>query len=250
MTAPAGQSYGTTCAVCRTVDAGDLIELDLLMGDAARWPSTVWGIFKPPKGHLTPASQRFGAISMARQFLEPKGYEFTDKQLRNHYRYDVVVVASSVEDLVNRGLIEAGSRKPGAMTTTADKIDAAAFLTYFDKGIKLGNRALELLEARVDKMVAENQEIPLSMLKMLAEYGLKLSTTQAQIKARGMTLGEVDDEDEGFRAGSGVPSHRIGHARIRVIDGEARPVADEGPADRAHYNEGAEQEARTKLPAP
>lgn len=250
--APVGQGFGSTCKLCRTLPTGDLIELDLLMGDAGRWPSTVWGIFKPPKGHMTPARQRFGAVVMGNNWLVENGHagEFTEKQVRDHYRYDVTVVAASLEDLVNRGVIEAGARKNSAMTSSADQLDAAAFLTYFDRGIKLGNRGLELLSTRLEDMVSKGQEVPLPVLKMVVELGLKLSTTQAQIKARGLSLGETDDEDEGFRTGSGAPSVRMGHHRIRTIEGEARVVADQGPADRARYNEGAEQDASPKLPAP
>lgn len=249
MSAPA-LSHGSTCDICRQVPTGDLMELDIIMGDAAYWPSTVWGAFKPPKGRMTPARQRFGAVEMGRKWLTEHGFEFSDRIIRNHYRYDVVVVAASLEDLVNRGLIEQDPRKgSSAMTTTADRIDPGAFLQYFDRGIKLGNRSLELLATRLEEQVNKGEAVPIATLMKMAELGAKLATTQATIKARSLPWGDDSDAEEGFRVGSmPEPSQRVGHHRIRVIDGEARPVKDEGPADREHYSARAREEGGEGLP--
>lgn len=249
MTVAAGDRF-VECLICRGVATGDLVELDLLMGDASRWPATVWGIFKPPKGRMTPARQRFGAIEVGREWLVSRGYEFSDRVIRNHYRYDVVVVAADVADLMNRGLIEKGSRRHEEMGVSADKIDPQAFLTYFDRGIKLGNRSLELLEKRIEAIVAAGEEVPFVLLKTLAELGSKLATTQATIRARGLAWDDGGDAEEGFRVGSQPPpSQRVGHHRIRTINGETRPIADEGPADRARYSERAAQEGSPGLPS-
>lgn len=248
--AAAGQAVGTTCQICRTVPTGDLLELDLRMGDSSTWTSAVWGIFKPPKGHMTPASQRFGALNVGRSFLAEKGYAFTEKQLRDHYRFDVPVIASDPADLISRGIIEAGPRKRGGdMTTTAEQLDPGAVLVYFNRGIRIGNKTLAIVEKRIDQLEAEGKEIPERLLKMLVDLSSKLAVTEASIRARGQFIGGEDD-DEGFRSGVGAPSPRIGHARVRIIDGEARPVADEGPADRAHYSERARQEGGEGLPHP
>jgi len=247
MTAAGGDRL-VNCAICRDVPTGDLVELDLLMGDAGRWPATVWGIFKPPKGRMTPARQRFGAVEMGRAWLVDHGHSFSDRIIRNHYRYDVTVIAASVEDLVNRGLIERGSNRTDGLALTADSIDPKAFLTYFDRGIKLGNRSLELLEKRVEDLVNRKEDVPFTLLRALAELGSKLATTQATIRARGLRWDDDGDEEEGFRVGaSPPPSARIGHHRVRVIDGAARPVADQGPADRAHFNARAREEGSPEL---
>lgn len=243
------QSQGaTTCQICRTVPDGDLIELDLLMGDASRWPSTIWGIFDPPKGRLTPARTRWGSVEMGRIWLEEHGYKFSDRVIRTHYRYDVVVIAASVEDLIARGLIAKGSRRHSEMTVQADAIDPKAFLTFFDRGIKLGNRGLELMAARLEELIEKKETVPFALLKEITAMGAKLATTQASIKARGQTIDDAGDEEEGFRIGSTPPpSQRVGHNRVRVIEGEARPVADEGPKDREHYNARAREEGSPEL---
>lgn len=238
------------CSICHELGPGDLSELDLLMGDASRWPATVWGVFSKPKGPLNANRQRFGAVQMAKGWLAARGLYFSDKIIRSHYRYDVVVIASSVEDLVNRGIIEANAGEgTGKLIPSGEKLDPTAFLKYFDRGIKLGNRGLELLEERVDKMIANGEDVPLIVLKMLVENGGKLATTQAMLMARNVKLGADPDEEEGFRAGSQpLPSQRIGHARIRNIEGEDRPVTDTGPADREKFSERSRQEGGEGLP--
>jgi hypothetical protein len=241
--------HAAVCSICRNVQTGDLIELDLLMGDPMKWPSSVWGVFGPGKGRMTPARRRYGAVEMGRNWLVTHGYEFSDKVIRNHYRYDVVVIATSVEDLLARGLIEADPRRDRALMTDLDAIDPKAFLTYFDRGIKLGNRALELMEKKVEAEVTAGNPISFAILKDIANLAAKLATTQASIKARGLRLEDDEEGEEGFRAGSmPEPSQRVMHHRIRVIDGSARPVHDEGPADRERYSRRAAEEGGDGLP--
>jgi hypothetical protein len=240
------------CRICESIPIADLTELDLLMGDASRWPSTIWGVFDPPKGPMNALRQRFGAVRMAQGWLVAHGHagEFSEAQIRQHYRYDVTVIASDPIELLNKGIIEASpGRSDRPSLPDGEKLDPAAFLTYFDRGIKLGNRGLALLEARIDKMIADGVEIPFPILKQLIDAGGKLAMTQAQLKARGLQLGDAADEDEGFRAGSmPLPSQRVGHNRVRVIEGEARPIRDEGPADREHFDERNRAEGGPGLP--
>lgn len=236
------------CKVCDTVAPGDLVELDLIMGDSSRWPDSVWRIFEPPKV-LTPAYRRWGAVEMGLAWLTDHGYtEITKANVRKHYRYDVVIVAASADEIADRGVIAAVDARRTKIA--GGVVDPTAYLGYFDRGIRLGNRALELLERRVEQLIEAREEVPLGVLKMLADLGSKLAITQAQIRARGKYGDEGADEDEGFRVGSSPPaSPRMGHARIRTIDGVARPVRDEGPADRARYNAAAEQQGGTTLPS-
>lgn len=240
----------TGCPICDGLPPGDLIELDMLMGDATRWPVTVWGIFDPPKGAPNALRMRFGARNIARDWLAEHGYgPFSDLHINRHYRYDVPVIAASAADLFNRGLIEQQQgNAPGAMANV-EAIDPKAFLTYFNRGIALGNRGLELLATRIEKMVRDDVEVPLALLKMMTELGGKLATTQATLQARGMRMNDDDDTEEGFRAGSApLPSERIGHHRIRVVDGVSRPIVDEGPADREHFSERSKAEGGPGLP--
>lgn len=240
------------CRICDELPPGDLSDLDLVMGDAGRWPSTVWGIFDPPDGPPNALRLRFGARNMAKSWLVAHGYAvdlFSDVTLNKHYRYDVPVIATSAEDLLNRGLIASKGGTGKSRGMTVETIDPKAFLTYFDRGIKLGNRGLELLAARVEAMIARDEDPPLALLKMMTELGVKLATTQATLKTRGFGMNDDEEGEEGFRAGSQpLPSERMGHVRIRVIDGVARPVVDEGPADREHFSERSKAEGGPGLP--
>lgn len=239
------------CQICDGLPPGDLTELDALMGDASRWPSTVWGIFEPPKGAPNALRLRFGARQMAIAFFAQRGYgPFSREVIDRHYRFDVPIFAADPVELLNRGIIAATAQNSagGVRTKTVEKIDPGAYLTYFNRGIKLGNRALEVLAARFEEMVAKGEDVPLAMLKMLIDSGAKLAVTQASLKRAGVNLDGDDELEEGFRAGSGPVGPRIGQTRIRTIEGETRPVADKGPADRAHFSERAKAEGGEGLP--
>lgn len=234
------------CVICDTLPVGDLLDLDMVMGDSASWPSTIWGIFPPPAGMIPASYMRFGAEKMGAIWLEDHGYTFAKNTIRSHFRFDVAVVAHDASDLVNRGLIDKAGRKP-----QVEQIDPTAFLKYFDRGIKLGNRALELLATRLAKMEQDDEDIPAALLMKFADLAGKLATTQATLRARGLKMGEENDEDEGFRAGSvegGIPSGKFRHQRIRVVDGEARPVTDNGRGDRERYSKRSREEGGSGLP--
>lgn len=239
------------CRVCDSLPPGDLVDLDALMGDASRWPETVWGIFDPPKGKLGPLRLRFGARNVAKAWLLEHGYAdaFTDRQINTHYRH-VPLVAVALEDLLTRGLVRADpGNGPGSGPSSVDAINPTAFLTYFSRGIELGNKGLDLMAKRVQKMVDANEDVPFLVLKQLIDNGAKLAVTQAQLKQRGLSMGDEPDEDEGFRAGSQpLPSQRMGHHRIRTVEGVDRPVTDEGPADREHFSERSIAEGGSGLP--
>lgn len=239
-----GQRVG--CVICDTLPPGDLVELDLLMGDPTRWPKTIWGIFNAPKGTLSASYRRYGAMEMGANFLAEKGYSFTRLAIRRHLRFDVVPIASNADELVAAGLI---SDSKSVVAPLTGPIDPKAYITFFGRGIELGNRGLELLAGRVEKMIAAGEDVPMATLKMIAELGAKLATTQATIRARGGRVDDGGDEEEGFRAGvAPLPSQRFNHTRIRVIDGDATPMRDEGPADRAHFSERNRMEGGSGLP--
>ncbi len=71
----------------------------------------------------------------------------------------------------------------------------------------------------------------------LAEAGQKMAGVVARSKVPIST-----PNLEGFRAGAGgLPSPRMSGHRIRSVDGERRPVRDEGYADREEYNRKARE---------
>lgn len=237
------------CAICSTLPPGDLIELDLIMSDPLRWPVTIWGLFKPPEGGLPISYRRFGAMKMGAAWLAEHGWRdrFSNSQLRAHLRYDVPVLSTDVEELIARGLVgqtTAGNSRPGH---TSDAIDPLGYIKLYNKGIELGIQSLELMQARVQALVDKGEEVPLPLLKMVMDAGLRLATSQAHIKSAGRRFGnEEQDENDAFMGGDEI-SPRLGHHRLRMIEGKIRPVVDEGMADRAAYNERAVMEGSPRI---
>lgn len=233
--------------MCAQVNAFDLIELDALMGDPSAWPASVWGnVFEKPQGDLPAAYRRFGAIEMGVEWLARHDYLELDRgDVRRHYRYDVPKIATTPADLVATGLIARGNAR-----TTIAKLNPLAYLTYYNTGIEVGIEGLNLLMDRIETLKKENKEVPIALVKMALDAGGKLAMSQAAIKAQGRPFGQDDDADDGFRTGAGdAPSTRMGHHRIRTVEGESRPIRDTGPADRAAYNERARQEGSPELPS-
>lgn len=234
-----------SCKVCDTLPPGDLIELDMLLGDPMRWPVTIWGAFAPPEGGLPASYRRLGAIKMGLAWLDEHGWsgEFTKAQVRRHWTYDVPALSVDVDAMVARGLVAEGQR--GGLTT--DVIDPLSFVRLYSKGIELGIRGLELLNLRAQALIDQKEEVPLVLVKMMIDAGTKLAMSQASIKAAGKPFGDADVDENAAFAGSGEVGQRLGHSRIRVVDGERRPVVDEGKADRDHYNERAAQEGGVRI---
>lgn len=241
-----------TCRICDTLAPGDLVELDAILGDPTRWPKTVFGIFDPPRTGTLPASyRRFGAMNMGREWLanHPEYANITEGILRKHLRYDVPVLEVDAAALVERGLVAAADGRSDR-SLAGQPIDALAYVAYYNEGIRVGRRGLQLLEQRIDDIVKRKEEVPLALIKMAMDAGLKLSMSQAAIKAAGKRFeGSEEDEDDAFRAAADEqqPSMRVGHHRIRTIDGEARPVVDMGPTDRQRYNEHAAETSTVKI---
>jgi hypothetical protein len=237
-----------SCSVCTRLSPVQLLELDSIIGDPACWPVTIWGMFEPPKGGLPASYRRFGAVRMGRQWLDANDYrDITDGRLRMHIRYDVVHVARDPSELVTAGII-ARSTALHTRIPTAPALDASAFIRYFNSGIQMGEAAQRLLAERIN-MAIEAGEIPDAKLVMkLADMGAAFARTQASLMAKGMKFGQDEDDDDAFRGSEEtLPGPRIGHNRVRVVDGERRPVLDQGPADRERHRRRAEQEGSEGL---
>lgn len=235
------------CALCNTMPPGDLVELDLLMADPMRWPVTIWKGFAPPENALPASYRRFGAMNMGTTWLDSHGYSFTMQQVRKHLRYDVPVLSVSVDDLIGRGIVAQSTERNSRPGHSTDAIDPLAYIRLYNKGISLGLKGLELLSARVQALIDKGEDVPLPLVKMIVDAGLKLAQSQASIKAAGRNFGdEGGEENEAFR-GAGEISPRLGHQRVRRIEGEMRPVTDDGLADRTRYNERAAQEGGIRI---
>ena len=237
--------HATQCGVCDTLPPGDLIELDLILGDPLRWPKTIWNGFSPPAGGLPPTYRKYGAERMGDEWLKAHGYEISKMALMRHFERDVPLQVVDVDELVSRGLIALA--KPSTnLAKVPEPIDPLQYITFYNEGIKIGIKALGLLSERVQALIDKGEEVPLPLIKMMMDAGLKLAGSQAAIKAAGKPFGTVVDEDDAFRGGDDI-SPRFGSYRVREIDGEQRPVFDEGLPDRTRYNEQAEQEGGARI---
>jgi hypothetical protein len=227
----------------------DLLELDALLGDPARWPASVWGIFKPPEGGLPASYRRHGAQRMGRDWLDAHGYgSVTNSALRGHIRYDVAHVPRDVAELYQLGLIRS-THANRRIPADPERLDATAALRYFNLGIQSGITAHQLLIDRLNGQIERGEQPDSKLLLELVKQGAAFAKTQATLQAKGLKFGDKDDEDDGFRGSDeDKPGPRIGHGRERTMeDGTRRHVRDEGPADRAKFNARAEQEGRPPL---
>ncbi len=239
---------GNDCAICSRLRPEELLELDLLVGDPTRWPSTVWGIFNPPRGGLPASYRRFGAVRMGRDWLDRHGYaDMPTVTLRRHVRFDVVHKATDTADLVELGVIAVSDSR--TRIPVNPQIDATAVIEYFNAGVQMGGAALRMAAERINAMADAGIPIDTKTLLEMAKLGTRLATTQASLQVRGAKFTHGgEDEDEHWRGSAdNLPSTRIQHHRIRNIDGEVRPVLDEGPADREDYNERARREGSPLL---
>jgi hypothetical protein len=232
-----------SCAICDGLAIDDLAELDLLLGDPRRWPANVWGIFETPKGPvLPPQMKRWGAARLGQQWLIEHGYNFRNQRWRvaKHYREDTPKIAVDPDELVQLGLLVRGGKASPNAT-----INPLGYLEFYNEGIKAGKKGIELLMAYVAKLEKDEAAIPLPLIKLLVDVGAKLATSQAMIKSREPSQPELGDDDDAFRINP--PGQRIGHQRVRMIEGQSTVVRDEGPKDRAAYNERARQEGSPTL---
>lgn len=237
------------CAVCMKLEAADLMELDILLADRSRWPAALFEGWKLPQGSLPATMRAWGATEVGLNWLADHGHpDFKRTQVQRHYELHVPILPDSPDDLVMRGQAEtANPNQQRALIPT----EPSTYRDMYSRGVNVGTRALALLEDRLEELARSGDVIPTSLLLDVAKLGSKFAVSQAQIMAKGMDMNrEAEKELEGFRAGSGPePSPRFGDHRIHVVDGEARPVVDRGRADRIRYNEKAEQDGSTKLPA-
>lgn len=237
------------CPVCDQIDVAPRRELNLLMGDPTRWPSSVWGVFDAPNGPEVPEKMReWGAIEVGLEYIRIHELgDFSKADVRLHYERHVPLVPTSPDELLAAGIIAAGG-DPANPPDSA--IDPMAYLRYYLKGLQVGQKGLELLVAHVEQLQKSKREVPLALIKLMLDTGSKLAVSQATIRARQKSQPELEPEDEedAFRARGGeAPGPRMGHGRIRETEAGRRFVHDEGPKDRAAFNARSRQEGRPGL---
>lgn len=235
-----------TCIVEETLGRDLSLELDIFLADPSLWPKAIFETWQLAPGPLPSRFRSWGAVKLGVEWCESRNFTFSARQMAKHYRLHVPIIPYTPDDIASKGAVDVKSH------SAVQVQNPISYMELYQKGLVVGNRALELMSERVEDMEAAGEEVPLALLTKLADYGVKLATSQAQIMAKGMFgAGRTNDDIEGFRAGSApLPSERLGHHRIRNVDGVDRPVRDEGPADRAEYNEHARKQGSIELPSP
>jgi hypothetical protein len=238
-----------SCVVCKNVDLADLARVDMIAGDPTRWPRTLWreNGWDPPKGLLPRHYRQWGQFAVSRDWFRRNGYDdLTDDQIRAHLTH-VPKMPVAPAELAHTGLIEG---EPVTKGIVRPNVDPNAYLAYYAKSVAVGIKGLALLEKRVEMIEQTGEQVPLDLIKMMVEAGSKTATSQAQIRSRGVKMGEDADDDAFRRAASPQPdgeTPKFGALRIRTIEGESRPVTDGGLGDRLDYNERAKKEGNPGL---
>mgnify|MGYP001821540548 CR=1 FL=1 len=245
-----GPRAGATCKVCALPER-ELVELDLLLSTPAEeLDDKLFGDVGLPPPELPAEWRRFGAIRKCQVWLEERGHKFGRQTLVAHYNKHLTAVAipSDSDRALQSGRLSDGSVAP--MEPEPLKM-AIEYHQYFRTGMQVGHKSLELI---LEKLNDTEKPPTQTLILAAANLGAQLAKAQAAIVTKGMRFVLEDDGAiEGFMGGEDDedrPSPRFGSYRIREIEGVRRPVRDEGPADRAQYNEKAEQLGAPKLPAP
>lgn len=237
------------CPVEQKLGLEKALELDAFLADPALWPKAIFAGWDIPPGRIPGNFRSWGAIKVGLEWCSSREVEITRHQMERHVAQHVPLLAYTPDDVATRGVTADGTGNDGSEILPTNII---TYQQVYQRGLSIGYKAIGLLEERIDEIREAEEKVPTDLLLKLADLGTKLATSQAAIMVRGLDLNrEKDDEIEGFRSGSApLPSQRFGHHRIRTIEGESRPVADQGPADRKHYNERADQEGSPRLPSP
>ncbi len=218
-----GDSSAIACAVCVSLSQDELRDLDLLLADPGKWPATLWDAIGKP-ARMTPAARKFGQVEIGMAWLGSHNLLDIDRRMMLRHIKAHVVAVPRMEDLF------ANAPPDGALM----------LIEFMTKAIKAGNKALTQLIAKVE---SDPESFSISQLLDVAEFAAKLADREGRKKADVPQL--MEGGPTGFMGTR--PSQRVQHHRIREIDGVARPVVDEGPKDRAHYNERADQEGGPRL---
>jgi len=242
-----------TCIICDTLTTEDLLAFDLLVADPKRWPKETWAGIKLPPGIIRPRYRLWGAAKIGEEWLKAHGYWPAKMRsrptLRRHINRHVQWTADDLSTIAAQGQMAEASQK-AAVPAPAD-LTPMNYRHYFDKGIKIGLEAQDRMLDRLQEAKEQGLEIPSDLLLKLMDHGARLATAAANLAVKGVELDrDRQAELDGFRAGSApIPVRASKHHVIHVIDGESRPVADEGRGDRRDYNEKAREEGGVELPA-
>ena len=242
------KAAGGTCKVCALPEA-ELVEVDLLLGTPPTdLDSKLFGDLDIPPPELPAEWARFSALRKVQVWLEERGHKIARQTLVAHYNKHLTAVAfkSDSDRALQEGRLSDGSLAPSSPEPLKMAIE---YHQYFKTGMKMGHKALDLI---LEKLEDPDKPPSQTLLLAAANLGAQLAKAQAAIVTKGMRFVLEDDGAiEGFMGDDeDDASPRFGSYRVRTVEGERRPVRDEGPADRMQYNEKAREMGNPTLPAP
>lgn len=235
------------CWVCSSLPVDLLVELDRHLRDVDAWPADL-------REQLQAGRVKRSTVLAwaAERYLSATRPDISRGQLQVHIEH-------RAESAIARDDMDP-TEPSGAVALTAFYMDA----------LKAGRLAFDELVKRIGAKPGAEGEADVETLSndqllKVAELAGKYATSAAALRQRGPSP-LADDQPPllppgkpapeppsppasgGFMDGSAPrPSGRMAHHRVRVVDGESRPVVDEGPKDRAAYNARAAQEGGPRL---
>lgn len=243
-------AQGAACKVCALPEK-ELVEVDLLLATPpTALDAKLFGDLDVPPPDLPAEWKRFTNIRKVQVWLEERGHKIARQSLVAHYNKHLTAVAfkSDSDRALTTGRLSDGSLAPVDPEPLKMAIE---YHQYFKSGMRMGHRALELIEQRLNDPEKPPTQ---TLLLAAANLGAQLAKAQAAIVTKGMRFVLEDDGAiEGFMGGDDdddAPSPRFGSYRVRTVEGERMAVRDEGPADRVKYNEKARQMGNPTLPGP
>jgi len=237
--------FQNKCGICALPEALLVQVDDILATPPTELMTDLYDGIDPEE--IPASAKRWSSVRHAKVWLaERHDKPISTATISNHFDKHLPLVPATMQRIVETGRLADGSQVP---VRAEPYLAAVQFHAYFKAGMDIGMRALKVLEKRV--IAAEDpesdSEVTNSILLSIARVGQQLATAQAQIWARGQRF-DVEDDDAMAGFMGEQPSPRFGSYRVRDVDGEHKPVYDEGPADRQHYNERAREEGGTELP--
>lgn len=241
------------CWVCESVNVHLLRQLNDLLVEPSRWPAEFQ--LKLARTESTNERSKLQIAAAVGWLAEHGRGDITGPAVRAHLLHQQLALDTLVE------------------MTPNDPAGATALMAFYAEAINVGRKALR----KLDNLLADDDGPGLEVAELLkiAAIGGKYAMSAATLRQRGVSPiagdeGYVPPEDpeppeppkppdepkqvtpkdplDGFLAGSAPrPSKRVGSVRVRTIEGEARPVWDEGPKDREHYNKRADEEGSPRI---
>lgn len=238
------------CWICESLTPAELRQFDAYLTAPLMWPETE----REQLGSRMPGRIMQAKVGVA-WLVDHGRADFGAPQIKAHLDHRAAVKAE-VMDLVAAEAVPAG---------------AIELMSFYAEAISAARKAIAKLVVRmndVDDPLTDDQ------LFRLAGLGGKYAMSAAVLRQKGMSplpgdegyvppeqpaaeppppeppkqIPRVVDPMDGFLAGSAPrPSKKHGQVRVRVVEGVARPVRDEGTRDRELYNKTADQEGSPRL---